>query len=413
MRAKKKDLDRAFFGHPKPIFSLSLTEMWERFSFYSVRPLLILFMSATMASGGLGLDRENAGAIVGIFGGFLYLAALPGGYLADNYLGQKKAVFYGAIIIALGHLCIALSILYQGLFFLGLGFIVIGTGLFKTCVSVMVGLLYKKNDTRRDSGFTIFYMGINVGAFIAILITGLVAKTYGQHLGFGIGGIGMLVSLIVFYFKTIKDFKEFENEIGLEQEWDKPITKKKNLFFIIIAFALFVVVALLAINLFNLAPKDIARYMVTFILSCTFLYFLYLFFFIGLNIDERKNLIVFIILFLASSLFWATFEQKPTSFNLFVQDFTSRDIFGWQMPITWVQSLNPLFIIILAPFIGSFWIFLASKNLGLSSITKFALGILGASIGYAIMMFAARIVVASGGQTVSLWWLLQVSYFSH
>ncbi len=159
---------RNFFGHPYPLGPLFFTEMWERFSFYGIRPLLILFMAATVYEGGMGLARENASAIVGIFAGSMYLAALPGGWLADNWLGQQKAVWYGSILIALGHLAIALSaIMGTALFFIGLTLIVIGSGLFKTCISVMVGTLYKQDDARRDGGFSLFYMGINMGSFIA------------------------------------------------------------------------------------------------------------------------------------------------------------------------------------------------------------------------------------------------------
>lgn len=190
---------RTFFGHPYPLGSLFFTEMWERFSFYGIRPLLILFMAATVYDGGMGLARENASAIVGIFAGTMYLAALPGGWLADNWLGQQRAVWYGSILIALGHLSIALSaIMGDNLFFIGLMFIVLGSGLFKTCISVMVGTLYKKGDARRDGGFSLFYMGINMGSFIAPLISGWLIKTHGWHWGFGIGGIGMLVALIIF-----------------------------------------------------------------------------------------------------------------------------------------------------------------------------------------------------------------------
>ncbi len=155
-----KNESRTFFGHPYPLGSLFFTEMWERFSFYGIRPLLILFMAATVYDGGMGLARENASAIVGIFAGSMYLAALPGGWLADNWLGQQRAVWYGSILIALGHLSIALSAwLGNDLFFIGLMFIVLGSGLFKTCISVMVGTLYKKGDARRDGGFSLFYMG--------------------------------------------------------------------------------------------------------------------------------------------------------------------------------------------------------------------------------------------------------------
>ncbi|GAA3888857.1 hypothetical protein GCM10022405_12920 [Gibbsiella dentisursi] len=206
---------RTFFGHPYPLGPLFFTEMWERFSFYGIRPLLILFMAATVYEGGMGLARENASAIVGIFAGSMYLAALPGGWLADNWLGQQKAVWYGSILIALGHLAIALSaIMGTALFFIGLTLIVIGSGLFKTCISVMVGTLYKQDDARRDGGFSLFYMGINMGSFIAPLISGVLIRTNGWHWGFGIGGLGMLVALVIFRLFAVPAMKRYDARWG-------------------------------------------------------------------------------------------------------------------------------------------------------------------------------------------------------
>ncbi|WP_456077540.1 peptide MFS transporter [Helicobacter enhydrae] len=313
------DLDSSFLGHPKPLMSLSLTEVWERFSFYGIRPLLILFMIAVIEKGGLGFDRPTASAIVGIFGGSLYLAALPGGFLADRWLGQKKATFIGAVLIAFGHLSIALAIFHTTMFFIGLVLIVIGTGLFKPCASIMVGMLYKDGDPRRDSGFTIFYMGINLGAFIAPLICGSIQQQYGWHLGFGAGGIGMLIALIIFYFKTIPDFREFGEKVGLDKSWEKPVNKKEGLGLIVFIVAIFIAVfiALCVTGVISLNPTTIAQRMVVFISLGALLYFLYLFFLAGLNSEEKKSLIVFLVLFIASAFFWSTFEQQPTSFNLF------------------------------------------------------------------------------------------------
>lgn len=412
-----KNLDKAFLGHPKPLFSLSMTEIWERFSFYGIRPLLVLFMAAAINSGGLGIEKEQASAIVGIFGGCLYLATLPGGYLADNYLGQKKAILFGSIIMALGHLCIALSVFTSIMFFVGLFFIVVGTGLFKTCSSVMVGILYKKEDIRRDSGFTIFYMGINIGGFFAPLICGLLQVKYGWHIGFGAGGLGMLLAVLIFYFKTIPDLEEYNAKVGLEQSWEKPEKKNKHIKLIFFIFFVFVL-ALISLaytlshmGLLELNPVSISKKMISVVLVCTTAYFLYLFFFSSLTRLEKKNLIVFLFLFLAAALFWSTFEQQPTSFNLFAQDFTTREFFGWNIPTTWFQSLNPLFVIIFAPIIASIWIFLAKHNLEFSSITKFALGVLGTGIGFMIIMFAAEKVLENGNMPVSMLWIIASIWF--
>ena len=244
-----KNETRTFFGHPYPLGSLFFTEMWERFSFYGIRPLLILFMAATVYDGGMGLARENASAIVGIFAGTMYLAALPGGWLADNWLGQQKAVWYGSILIALGHLSIALSaVMGDSLFFIGLMFIVLGSGLFKTCISVMVGTLYKKGDARRDGGFSLFYMGINMGSFIAPLISGWLIKSHGWHWGFGIGGIGMLVALIIFRVFAVPAMKRYDSEVGLDSTWNSPVVKRNGVgaWLLALTVGVAVIIALIA-----------------------------------------------------------------------------------------------------------------------------------------------------------------------
>lgn len=415
-------LDRAFMGHPKPLFPLSLTEVWERFSFYGIRPLLVLFMTATLLKGGLGLSKEEASAIAGIFGGCIYLAALPGGWIADNYLGQKKAIFVGSVIIALGHLFIALSYFYPAMFFLGLALIVIGSGLFKTCASIMVGMLYKEDDPRRDSGFTIFYMGINLGAFISPLVTGSLQAKYGWHLGFGAGGLGMLIALLIFAFKAIPDLEEFNAKVGMSEDWDKPIKENKNAGRIILAMAVIIIgFAFLALGGFiPLNPISIAKNMVTVILWCAGLYFIYLFFFRSLNQDEKKNLIVFVILFFAAAIFWSVFEQQYTTYNFFADKLTDRIAFNQEIPTVWFQSINALFIIILAPVVSVIWIALAKRKAEFSSLTKFSLGLIGAGLGFAVMAFATQSLIDTNGGIesaqkaielgqgvlVSPWWLI-------
>lgn len=219
--AELKALDNGFMGHPQPLRSLFFTEMWERFSYYSIRPLLVLFMVASVSNGGFGFDDATASAIYGIFAGTLYLAAVPGGWLADNWLGQERALWWGSVIIALGHLCIALSALFgMPMFFIGLVCIVLGSGLFKTCISVMVGALYPKDDARRDGGFTLFYMGINIGALVAALIVGIFQEKQMWHLGFGVGGLGMLVSLLVYRFAARKNLKRYATLKGITPEWE-------------------------------------------------------------------------------------------------------------------------------------------------------------------------------------------------
>ncbi|WP_409513407.1 peptide MFS transporter [Campylobacter sp. MIT 99-7217] len=404
-----------------------MTELWERFSFYGIRPLLVLFMSATLLNGGLGFSKEEAAAIAGIFGGSLYLATLPGAWVADNFLGQNKSVLIGSIIIALGHLSIALSYYYTPMFFIGLALIVIGTGLFKTCASVMVGTLYKKDDPRRDSGFTIFYMGINLGGFIAPLVTGFLQVQYGWHLGFGIGGLGMLLALLIFVFKTMPDFKEFDEKVGISEAWNKPSKENKKAFWIVFVFVLafFVFVFLILTGLIKPNALSLAKNMVSIVLWSAGAYFIYLFFFCSLNSQEKKNLIIFIVFFCASSVFWSVFEQQYTTYNFFADKLTNKNIFGYEVPTTWFQSINSLFIIIFAPIVGAIWVFLARKGFELSSLSKFALGLIFAALGFIVMAFAteqlisvnggiskAQELIASGqGILASAWWIVLSFFF--
>ncbi|HEX4936308.1 MAG TPA: peptide MFS transporter, partial [Gemmatimonadaceae bacterium] len=191
--------DRSFFGHPGGLATLFATEMWERFSYYGIRPLLVLFMTAALADGGFGFERSQASAIVGIYAASVYLASLPGGWVADRWLGLQRSIWYGGIFIALGHLAIALSAVFErGAFFLGLVLIVIGTGLLKPNISALVGDLYPEGGARRDAGFSIFYMGINTGAFIAPLITGYLGERVGWHWGFGAAGVGMVIGVLTY-----------------------------------------------------------------------------------------------------------------------------------------------------------------------------------------------------------------------
>ncbi|WP_145574714.1 peptide MFS transporter [Yersinia mollaretii] len=400
---------RTFFGHPYPLSGLFLSEMWERFSFYGIRPLLILFMAATVFDGGMGLPREQASAIVGIFAGSMYLAALPGGWLADNWLGQQRAVWYGSILIALGHLSIALSAFFgNDLFFIGLVFIVLGTGLFKTCISVMVGTLYKPGDARRDGGFSLFYMGINMGSFIAPLLSGWLLKTHGWHWGFGIGGIGMLVALLIFRYIAIPSMKRYDAEVGLDSSWNRPTNKRQGVGKWVAAIMVLVVaiIALISNGIIPINPVLVASLLVYLIAASVTLYFVYLFAFAKLSRKDRARLLVCFILLVSAAFFWSAFEQKPTSFNLFANDYTNRNLMGFEIPTVWFQSINALFIIILAPVFSWAWPALAKKKIQPSSITKFVIGILCAAAGFAVMMYAAQHVLNSGGEGISPLWLV-------
>lgn len=407
MKHELKQPDKAFFGHPKPLQGLFFTELWERFSYYGIQPLLILYMIAMVNEGGLALDRPTAAAIVGLFAGSMYLMTVFGGWVADNWLGQARAVWYGSIIIALGHLSIALSSLFnQSFFYLGLVLIVLGTGLFKTCISVIVGTLYKTHDARRDAGFSIFYMGINMGSFIAPLITGLLVQNHGWHLGFGIGGIGMLIALLIFRFFALPQLQTF-NELRQETNTcNKPVVDNKNAPKIVFSF-LFVVAMIIALTLFGIIhinPVVVATYLTVGIGLGIIAYFAYLLLFLNLDQNDKFKIIICFVLLITSALFWSAFEQKPTSFNLFAQDYTNRNVLGFEIPTVWFQSINAFFIIIFAPIAAWLWAKLGKSNKDPNYISKFIIALLLSAGGFLVMSFASRFAISDG--LVSPFWIV-------
>ncbi len=401
--------DQAFFGHPKPLKGLFFTELWERFSYYGIRPLLILYMAALVSEGGLGIDRPTASAIVGLFAGSMYLMTILGGWVADNWLGQAKSVWYGSIIIALGHLSIALTALFTPFFFyFGLVLIVIGSGLFKTCISVIVGTLYSAQDSRRDAGFSIFYMGINLGSFIAPLITGFLIKDYGWHIGFGIGGIGMLIALVIFRWIAVPQLEHTNTLNGQANTWNAAVNYNRNAPKWVILFlgAVGVLVALTATGIIQINPIAVVTYLTISICIIVASYFSYLYFFTHLEPIDKKKILICFVLFVAAALFWAAFEQKPTSFNLFAQDFTDRHILGFDVPAVWFQSANPLFIIIFAPIAAWLWVKLGKSNKDPSYISKFIIALLLAAAGFLVMTFASYSVLNHPNSLVSPMWLI-------
>ncbi|OTG90321.1 peptide MFS transporter [Acinetobacter sp. ANC 3813] len=401
-----KQYDQAFLGHPKPLKGLFFTELWERFSYYGIRPLLILYMAAMVANGGLGLDRPSASAIVGLFAGSMYLMTVFGGWLADQWLGQEKSVWYGSMIIALGHLSIALTAVFdQFFFYFGLVLIVIGSGLFKTCISVIVGTLYQAQDSRRDAGFSLFYMGINLGSLAAPLITGLLIKDFGWHIGFGIGGFGMLLSLVIFRLITVPQLTTFNHLQGNDATWNKPVYRNKNAPKAALCFLgiTAVMIALVSLGIIQINPFALVKYLTAFICIGIVAYFAYLLLFAQLNSLEKKKIGVCFILLLAAALFWSAFEQKPTAFNLFAQDFTDRNIFGYEVPAVWFQSINPILIVIFAPMTAWLWVKLAKSNRDPSYISKFCIALLLAAAGFILMMLASMQVLHSGSNVSPLW----------
>jgi POT family proton-dependent oligopeptide transporter len=401
--------ERRFFGHPVGLSTLFFTEMWERFSYYGIRPLLVLFMTAALAQGGFGFDRTTASSIVGIYAASVYLASLPGGWIADRLLGLRRAIWYGGILIALGHLSIALSIKFaHSAFFIGLILIVLGTGLLKPNISAIVGDLYPEGGSRRDAGFSIFYMGINIGALVAPLVTGYLGERVGWHLGFGAAGVGMLIGLITYRLRADKTL----GEIGLEPASADPAEHRRVKMWALGGVGVIALLVVLTMTgVLHINPVSAAQKMSLVMLALALLYFIYLFVAGGLTGEEKKRVVVIILLFVFATIFWSAFEQAPTSLNLFARDYTNRVVFGWEMPTLWLQAANSVFVIVLAPVFAAVWIALGKRGRDPSSVAKFAWGLVFAGFGFVVMWMASNIVLNAGGNIrVSPWWLVW-SYF--
>ncbi len=406
--------DTRFFGHPRGLSTLFFTEMWERFSYYGLRPLLVLFMAAALNEGGFGFDRGQASAIVGIYAASVYLASLPGGWIADRLLGLRRAILYGAALITAGHLSIGLSgfagaAFGKITFFLGLILIVFGTGLLKPNISAIVGDLYPEGGARRDAGFSIFYMGINVGAFAGQLITGFLGEAVGWHYGFGAAGIGMALGLVVFVMRAQATL----GPIGLDPVRDpNPAVQarvERNARLVIGAGlgVIALVFVLAATGMLTLDAQRIGGSMTFVLVGLALGFFAYVLLAGGLTTDEKKRVGVIVVLFLFAAIFWSAFEQAPTSLNLFARDFTDRTLGSFTIPATWFQSVNSAFIILFAPVFAALWTGLEKRGVDLSSPTKFALGLALTAVGFLLMIIAAGMVVESGGTLlVSPWWLV-------
>lgn len=387
------------FGHPRGLLTLFVTEAFERFTYYGMRAILILFMTAAIANDGLALDDRTASAIYGLYISGTYLLSLLGGWIADRLIGQQRAVFWGGVMIMLGNGCLATGNTH--LFFIGLLVIVFGVGLLKPNISAIVAQLYPEGGSRRDAGFSIFYMGINTGAFLGSLLVPITAAAFGWNVGFALPAIGMMLGLV--QFQVTKHYLGNSGVVPLGEPtgwWP------------IIGFVVVVVgVAAMALtgNL-HLDPMVISKALNWVLLVLAAGYFAYLLFFAGLATDERKRVVAIIALFSACAMFWAGFEQAGASFNLFAERHTDRNIFGWDMAAGVLQAVNPLFIIIFAPVFAAIWVNLGRRNLDPSAPAKFAVGLILMGCGFLVMFFAARYVVK--GEMVLPTWLI-LTYLLH
>lgn len=402
---------KQWLGHPRGLFTLFFTEMWERFSYYGMRAILILFMTTDTAMRGLGLDHETATSIIGLYLGSVYLLTLPGGWVADNLLGQRKAIWYGGISIMMGHLILAIPG-SPGIFYSGLAFIAIGTGLLKPNISSIVGDLYPEGGAKRDAGFSIFYMGINLGSILGQTIVAYLGEKVDWHLGFGMAAVGMFFGLLQFRLS-----QRHLGDAGLTPKAKEAQAKGNSFGKNIVSILGFTgaMAAFLALLHFTgvvdlRTARGVASSAGYIIVLITLLYFAYIVLFGGLNTVEKKKSIVILLLFAGAAIFWAGFEQAASSLNLFAKHFTDLFVFGVEVPAGWAQNFNPLFIVIFAPVIGALWVKLAAKQLNPNTPIKFALGILLMSLGFLVMYFAAQ-GVASGQKAGMIW--LVFTYFLH
>jgi len=395
-----RNADTAFLGHPRGLATLFFIEMWERFSYYGMRALLILFMTAPKDTGGLAFPVTKAGAIYGLYTAMVYLLSLPGGWFADRISGQHKAVLYGGILIAAGQFCLVAPAI--GVFYFGLVLLVLGTGLLKPNVSTIVGQLYGPKDHRRDAGFSIFYVGINVGALIAPLICGYIGERINWRLGFGAAGLGMLAGLTQYVLGS-KYLGEAGKHPAVPADPTAAQQDRRNA--LIGAgggLAIAAVCAVLAsTGAIEFTPEMISNTVGVLLVIISVALFSWLIFGAGWSATERKRFGAVLVLFTASCLFWAIFEQAGSSLNLFAERNTNNSVFGYAFPASWFQSVQPILVVILAPVFAWVWITLGKREP--SSPAKFTVGLLFVGLSLAILVIPAH--ASEGGAKVSPMWL--------
>lgn len=410
--------NKEFFGHPGGLRTLFFTEFWERFSYYGMRALLILFMTEPVAAGGLGWDTARAGMIYGTYTSLVYLLALPGGWAADRFIGQRRATLYGGIAIMCGHISLAMS--WVATFYLGLTLIIIGTGLLKPNISSMVGQLYGPEDGRRDSGFSIYYMGINLGAFVAPLVTGWLAQSESfrtileewnitpetsWHWGFAAAAVGMAFGLLQ-YLAGGRYLGEVGRYTKRVRATPAAAVPKRRFLGIGVLLGVAACIVLLAFNgMLNAAA--VTRGVGYMLLAVTVAFFVWLFAAKTWAPAERKQLIAIVVLFIGAAVFWSLFEQAGSTLNLFAQRSTRNVILGISFPASWWQSLNSMYIILLVPAMAWLWMRLGSRDP--SSPTKFSFGLFFAALGFGVLAVAAQLAVDD--VRVSPIWLALVYLF--
>ena len=407
--------EKTYLGHPPGLFVLFFTEMWERFSYYGMRALLVLYMTSYLlkdpekASAVFGFDalrhileigfgplanQALSSQLYGLYIGFVYLSPFFGGILADRVWGQKKTVYIGASLMAIGHFLMA----SEQMFLLALFFLILGNGAFKPNISSQVGKLYPVGDGRRDGAFTIFYMGINLGAFFSPLVCGTLGQKYGWHYGFGAAGIGMLVGLGIYHFGRHLlplDKHEEEKALGKESSFEGTAFALKTVFSFLGVAALFFVILVLPVFLKALIAAAIITAVVITIRK--------------LQGEDRQRVVALCILCLGSILFWAIYEQQGNTLQLWADAKTNWTFFGVEVPSTWYQSFNPAMIFMFAPLLDGVWRRRAKEGKASTSVRKMGIGCVLCGVAFIIMILAAK-VVGEGAEKGSLMWLVLTTW---
>ncbi|QEO16133.1 MFS transporter [Agromyces intestinalis] len=373
--------DHGFFGQPRALVHLFGVEMWERFSFYGMQGILLIYLYYSATRGGLGMDEVSAAGIVGAYGGAVYLSTILGAWIADRLLGSERVLFFSAIVIMAGHIALALL---PGFLGVGVGLVLVafGSGGLKANATSVVGTLYDEHDPRRDAGFSVFYLGINLGAFLGPILTGLAQTTLGFHWGFGLAAVGMAIGLVQYAFGR----KHLPPEASVVPN---PLPRERRPLVIGIAIAAVVLVAVLVLTgLVN--AQNLVLWIIGGTIVAAIAYFAVILASRAISTVERHRVYGFIPLFVASVAFWSLYQQQFTVLTIYSDKQLNRDLFGWEMPVSWVQSINPIFIIVLSGVFAAIWTKLGDRQP--STPIKFALGTM--IMGVAFLLF---IPFAGGG----------------
>jgi POT family proton-dependent oligopeptide transporter len=367
--------EKTFFGQPRPLVTIFGVEMWERFSFYGMQGILLLYMFYPVAQGGLGMPQPIAVGIIGAYGGSVYLATIAGAWLADRIFGSERVLFYAAILVMFGHIALAILPAYAGLT-VGLLTIALGAGGVKSNATSVVGQLYAPGDIRRDAGFSLYYLGINLGAFAGPLATGLLQTTMGFHWGFGLAAVGMAAGLTQYTFgrkRLPASSREVPNPLPKQNRWG-------ILFFGLGGITLVAILMLVKV----IRVDNLAAVITLASAAAAVSYFIVMLTSTRITSLERLRVAAFIPLFIGTAAFWSLYQQQFTVVTVFANDQLNLDIFGWKMPVSWVQSINPVFIILLSGIFAALWTKLGTKQP--STPIKFAVGIMIVGIGFLLFL---------------------------